>query len=63
MMVAGDMRPSIVVFNGLLWDLGRLYTHNKFELSLPILSRDFVRTHMALLNTWMAYIEVSRPSP
>ena len=63
MTVSGDIRPSIVVFNGLLWDLGRLHTHNKFEHSLPILSNAFVGTYMTFLNTWMAYMEVRRPSP
>lgn len=58
----GDIKPTIVVFNALLWDLGRLHQHNRSEHMQQHLTKAFVNEHMRLLGSWLTMIERSVPA-
>ena len=58
-MATGRLKPDIVVFNALLWDVARLYAFGPEHLQQETLRNDFVQLWTKMLDFWLQRIEVS----
>lgn len=57
--VTGSPTPDIVIYNSLLWDLGRLQVHNHMQHSQLFLTQQYVNEYKLYLDQWLSVVEVS----